>query len=108
MPKSTKPSLLNFVKERLYPSRRSDEITMVDRENFVRERGDVEMSVTKADLTGLMSAGSNKNSWVMEVFSLFQLEGEWCRSERPGWKWDINVENSFEVVNKDGSGEEKD
>jgi len=93
MPKSPKPALLNFVKERLYPTRRSDEIMMVDGEKNMKDHGDVEMSVletgmpeTKADLTELMSAGSNKSNWVTEVFSLFQLEGEGRSSRRPGWK----------------------
>lgn len=107
-PKSPKLVFLDFIKGGIYPSRLSDEITMVDREKRSKERGDIEMSVletgipvTQVDLTDLTSTGPKTGSWVSETFSLFQLWDEWGSSGRPAWKWDINVENSYEVVNKD-------
>jgi hypothetical protein len=57
--------------------------------------------VTQADITELTSAGGDKSIWVTKVFNLFRLGAQGWGSGRPGWKWDINVENSFEVGTKD-------
>ena len=61
---------------------------------------DKEHGVTHSDVADLKQDGSN---WVSEVFGLFRLgtEGWSAAKTGGGWKWDIKVENSFEVGSKD-------
>ena len=62
---------------------------------------DKEPGVTHSDAIDLTLAGGN---WVGEVFGLFRLGAEgWSDARGGGWKWDINVENSFEVGSQDPS-----
>ena len=93
-------------------NRRSDEATIIDRENGGELYIDLDKDtsfggqtrVTQSDVTELVTAGSERPGWVMDLFALFKLgtaaEG-WGSAHRGGWKWDINVENSFEVKTKD-------
>jgi hypothetical protein len=110
-------SLFAIAGARLHSSRKSDEITMVDEAKNATDGSDVEITAiatgqvgtsfgktaweTEGDITELISAGTSQNSWVSELFALFQLgHGGWS-SGQSGWKWDVNVETSFEVSTKD-------
>ena len=109
---SPRSALFKMAKFSILPSRRSDETTFVEHEKSIAEGSDLEMAamsdsvhldkqpgVTHSDVTDLNKAGSK---WVSEVFSLFRLGAEgWSAARGGGWKWDINVENSFEVGRKD-------
>jgi hypothetical protein len=97
---------------RFMPSRRSDEATFVERERekSIDDASDIELTETSdshherqftpSDIAKLKCPGSN---WVGEVFLLFGLGAQgWATVPRnSGWKWDISVENAFEVGIKD-------
>lgn len=106
---------------KFYPRHKSDEASIVDSGKSMNESTDVEMTVVtsngttlyqkgswvaQADITDLTSAGGDKSIWVTEAFNLFRLEPTGWSSRRPGWNWDINVENSFEVGTKDRDTED--
>lgn len=101
-------------------SRRSDETIIFDHDRTTEYELDVEMSgirsidsnttsplepqtpVTQCDMADLGTMESERAGWVTELFALFRLGLDgWGSARRGGWKWDINVENSFEVRTKD-------
>ncbi|KAI1624758.1 hypothetical protein EDD37DRAFT_358336 [Exophiala viscosa] len=95
-------------------SRRSDEATIIEHEKMPAEFSisDLHMARVLAqeykdpqdeDTEALpIAASKERRSWVTEVFDLFQLKSEgWCTARTGGWKWDINVQNSFEVGSKE-------
>lgn len=112
---SPRSGLFKMGRLSIFPSRRSDEATFVEREKSIAEGSDLEMGamsesahmdkqlgVMQSDIAELKQAGSN---WVSEVFGLFRLGAEgWSAANGGGWKWDINVESSFEVAPKDRNG----
>ena len=104
-------------------SRRSDETTIFDHDRTTEDESDVEMSgirsldsstasplerqtpMTQCEMTDLGVLGtedSERAGWVEELFALFRFgaDASWGSARRGGWKWDINVENSFEVRTK--------
>lgn len=100
-------------------NRRSDETTIVDHDR-TEDGSDVELSrvrsldgstispfdaqtlATQSDMTDLITAENERAGWVTELFGLFRLGlNGWGSARRGGWKWDINVENSFEVRTKE-------
>ncbi|RVX74173.1 hypothetical protein B0A52_02005 [Exophiala mesophila] len=99
------------------PRRRSDEATMVDHE---KNGNDVELTTTPTSessggydgrsgvlQTGMLDiepTGQDRSTWVTEAFGLFGLRPEgWSSIKMGGWKWDITVENSYEV-GREGKG----
>ncbi|KAJ9613009.1 hypothetical protein H2200_002950 [Cladophialophora chaetospira] len=110
-PESPRSGLFRIGRFSILPGRRSDEATFVEREKSIAEGSDMEMGpmsesahldkehrVTHSDVAELKQAGSN---WVNEVFGLFRLGQEGWSTVKSEWKWDINVENTFEVGSKD-------
>ncbi|KIX08420.1 uncharacterized protein Z518_03076 [Rhinocladiella mackenziei CBS 650.93] len=108
---------------RFLPSRRSDEATIVDREKSIAEGSDFEATgmtspdppspfdkhthATQPDVTELVAVGSEKGSWVTELFGLFRQGADgWGSTTNEGWKWDINVQKSFEVGTENRQQEE--
>lgn len=116
---SPRASFLRSAMGRLGPRRRSDETTMVERDkSSMSEELDFEMNgvtstehghptekrtnVIQSDIVAFQSGANEPSHWVSEVFSLFQLGAVgWTSAKSGGWKWDVNVENSFEVGSKD-------
>lgn len=101
-------------------SRRSDEATMVHTDRGAEDESDVEMSGvrsmdsstispfethtqrTQSDAMDLVALEYGQGGWVTELFALFRFGVDgWGAARRGGWKWDINVENSFEVRTKE-------
>lgn len=100
------------------PRRRSDEATIVDHE---KNGTDVELTTTPTSessggyegrpvglQTGMLdveTTGHDRSTWVTEAFGLFGLRPEgWSSIKLGGWKWDITVENSYEVGAEGGKG----
>ena len=100
-------------------SRRSDETTIVDHDKTTDDGSDIELSgvrsmdgstispfdvqthATQSDMTDPITAEDERAGWVTDLFALFRLGLDgWGSARRGGWKWDINVENSFEVRTK--------
>lgn len=101
-------------------SRRSDETTIVQHDKATEDESDVELSGvrsmdsstisrfetqttrTQSDTPDLVMAENERGGWVTELFGLFRFGNDgWGAARRGGWKWDINVENSFEVMTKE-------
>lgn len=126
---SPRSALFRNTMGRILPiPRRSDEATIVEPEKSIfSEDLDIEMGrtgsyesgsplrkpsqVTQTDITDLGLAGNEHGHWVSEVFGLFRLGAEgWASVRQGGWKWDISVENTFEVGPKErrNSGHDTD
>ena len=111
---SPRSGLFKMAKLSIMPSRRSDEATFIEREKSITEGSELELGampdtphldkqlgVTQSDVVDLKQVGSN---WVSEAFGLFRMGIEgWSAAKSGGWKWDVNVENSFEIGTKDQS-----
>lgn len=111
-PESPRSGLFKLGRLSIKPARRSDEATFVEHEKSIADVSDVEMcamsdcaqldrtpGVTHSDIADLKQDGNN---WVGEVFGLFRLGTDgWSSAAGGGWKWNINVENSFEIGTKD-------
>ncbi|EXJ75009.1 uncharacterized protein A1O5_01705 [Cladophialophora psammophila CBS 110553] len=120
-PESPKSALIKSTLARLstLTRRRGDEATVIERDKSIAQGSDVEMmgitmldsarlgnetGTTHADVPELRQAGNGRSCWVSEVFALFRLGVEgWSDARGGGWKWDINVENSFEIRRKGSS-----
>lgn len=111
-PESPRSGLLKLGRLSTKPARRSDEATFVEHEKGTADVSDVEMcamsdsaqldktpGITQSDIADLKQDGNN---WVGEVFGLFRLGADgWSSATSDGWKWNISVENSFEIGTKD-------
>jgi hypothetical protein len=117
---SLRPPMLKNPLGNFRRSRRSDETTIVDHDKTIDDGSDIELSgvrsmdgstispfdqqthATQSDVTDPITAEDERSGWVTDLFALFRLGLDgWGSARRGGWKWDINVENSFEVRTKD-------
>lgn len=117
-PDSPRSLSFKYPLRRSVVGRRSDEKTIIDHEKLANELSDLQMGKVMSseykesqneDTEALpLETTKERSSWVTEAFGLFQLKPEgWCSARTGGWKWDINVQNSFEVGSKERRNEGK-